>query len=278
MFIKPMLLDTAKEIFDSPDYIYEPKSNGVRLELISTPAGIKLFTRHGNDITTGLPEITRLKVNEGITLDGELVCYSGATTEDFEAVMSRIMAKSERKVNELLKGYPCTYVVFDILQHKNEMVTRFPLTNRIELLEQVVENQDSLRKVVRTANGTALFDLIKQHDLEGVVAKKLSSKYHIGKRPKDLWLKIINWRYSECSIVGYRKDEFGWIIAEENGEYLGVVEFGASPDRKREFYSKAVVTGEKGSTKSIEPIPCMVKHRGYLKSGKLFTPVFESFI
>lgn len=278
MFIKPMLLDTAKDIFDSDEYIYEPKSNGVRMELITTDNEIKLYTRHGNEITSSLPEITQLDIPDGMILDGELVCYSDATTEDFEAVMARIKAKSERKINELMKDYPCTYIVFDILQHKNEMVARFPLTNRIELLEQVVENQDNLRKVVRTSNGTALFELIKQHQLEGVVAKKLTSTYHIGKRPKDLWLKIINWRYSDCYIVGYHKDEFGWVITDNEGNYLGVVEFGASPDSKKEFYKKAVDTGEKNSTKSIDPLPCIVKHRGYLKSGKLFTPVFVSFI
>lgn len=271
-----MLLDTAAEIFESEEYIFEPKSNGIRLELISAADGIKLYTRHGNDITTSLPEIIRLDIPTGMALDGELVCYSNQITEDFESVMTRIMAKSERKVNELLKEYPCTYVVFDILQHKNEMITKLPLSDRIELLDQTINNQDHLRKVVRTSDGIALFELIKQHKLEGVVAKKLSSSYHVGKRPKDLWLKVINWRYNECFIVGYRKDKFGWIISD-GINYLGTIEFGAISKHKQKFYNMVERKKENKSIIYIKPIKCIVKHRGYLNSGKMMTPVFNSF-
>ncbi|MGZ9583822.1 ATP-dependent DNA ligase [Paenibacillus marinisediminis] len=278
MFIKPMLLDTAKKIFDSSEYIYEPKSNGVRLELVAAADGIRLFTRHGNDITTNLPEITQLDITKGTILDGELVCYSDTMIEDFEGVMSRIMAKSERKIAELSEQYTCTFVVFDILQLKGELVTRQPLNDRIHLLDQHVDNQQHVHKVVRSAYGPALYELVKQHKLEGVVAKKLSSTYHVGKRPKDLWLKVINWRYSDCYITGYSKDKFGWYIADQEGNYVGTVEVGALKRHKQLFYSVVKTVKESETAVYIEPIKCVVKHRGYLKSGKLFTPVFVSFI
>lgn len=277
MFIKPMLLDTSPELFESSDYIYEPKSNGVRMELISTPAGIKLFTRHGNDITTSIPEITRLDIEYGTTLDGELVCYSDPTTEDFEGVMSRIMAKSQRKITELSEQFPCTYVVFDMLKHRDKLITEMPLTERKKILAESVVDHGSLRKVIFSEDGAALFELIKRYELEGIVAKKRNSRYYVGKRPRGVWLKIINWRYDEGQIVGYHKDQFGWIIADQDGNYLGVVKFGASSECKREFYRRVVLIEESSTTKSIEPVKCVVKHRGYLKSGKLFTPVFVSF-
>ena len=92
-FISPMLLDTRADPFDSADFIYEPKSNGVRLELVKSADNTKLYTRHNTDVTWRLPELHSLDVAPGITLDGEVVCYDPANplVEDFEAVMGRIL-------------------------------------------------------------------------------------------------------------------------------------------------------------------------------------------
>jgi DNA ligase-1 len=104
-FIRPMLLDSRTDPFDSNDYIFEPKSNGIRLELIAVDTGVKLITRHGNDVTISLPEIASLNIEDGVVLDSELVCYDlhNPLKEDFEAVMGRIMSKREMSISAAVK-------------------------------------------------------------------------------------------------------------------------------------------------------------------------------
>jgi DNA ligase-1 len=281
-FIEPMLLDSRETPFDSSKFIFEPKANGVRLELISSENGIKLFTRHGNDITSSLPEITSLKVDKGIILDGELVCYDpeNPLKEDFEAVMSRITSKKSISVEFAVKKFPTTFIVFDILFNKNKSILNLPLLERKQILDKVVENQPHMTKVVYVAEkGKILFEIIKQHELEGMVAKRLDSRYQAGKRPKDVFYKIINWYYSDCVITGYRKDSVGWYLKNDEGK--GFVEFGISPKQKKEFYplAETLKTGENENSVWIQPvIKCRVKHRGFLRSGNMMTPVFVEFL
>ncbi|OME78692.1 hypothetical protein BK120_23420 [Paenibacillus sp. FSL A5-0031] len=104
-------------------------------------------------------------------------------------------------------------------------------------------------------------------------------------RPKDVWVKIINWRYDICYIVGYRKNKNGWYIATptDDGKFanVGLMEFGASPEHKQAFYqiAKTIITKESKDIVWIQPlIKCKVKHRGLLRSGNLMTPIFVDFI
>lgn len=286
-FIEPMLLDTRTDPFDSNDYLFEPKSNGVRIELLSDESGIKLITRHGNDITLSLPEIKSLHVEQGITLDGELVCYDleNPLKEDFEAVMTRIMSKRHSSIASAAIARPCTLIVFDILTHKYKSVMRLPLSIRKGILESSVENQQRLTKVIHVLEtGKTLFELIKQYELEGMVAKRLDSTYKAGRRPKDLWCKIINWQYSECVVTGYRKESTALYLSistDDGFKYVGTVEFGLSTTQKKSFYKVAskIITGETKGSIWIQPlIRCTIKHRGYLKSGNIMTPVFVDFI
>jgi DNA ligase-1 len=165
-----------------------------------------------------------------------------------------------------------------------------PLIERKQLLDEVIINQPHLSKLFYIPEkGIQLFEKIKQFDLEGQVAKHKDSRYYSnGKksiRPKDIWYKIINWRYHICYIVGYRKDKNGWYIAlpTDDGKFtnVGLMEFGASPEHKQAFYqiAKTIITKEMKDVVWIQPlIQCKVKHRGLLRSGNHMTPIFVEFI
>lgn len=287
-FIPPMLLDTRAEVFDSPDFIFEPKANGVRLELDNTGKKVVLYTRHATDVTNRLTEIASLQIEHGTMIDGEVVCYypDDPHKEDFEAVMGRINTTKATNVNAAAKLNPCTLLVFDLLMHKGKSVMNLPLLERKQLLNDVVEDQQHLKKVFHIAgNGIALFDAVKKFELEGIVAKRTTNSFYAaGERPKGLWYKIINWRYIECYITGYRKDKSGWYIAiEQEGKYItiGMIEFGANDQHKTAFYqvAKTIIRSENKNGVWIKPlIRCKVKHRGFLRSGNVMTPVFVEFI
>lgn len=286
-FIPPMLLDTRSEPFDSADFIFEPKSNGVRLLYVKAADRTLLYTRHGTDITTRFPELLTLDIPAGTTLDGEVVCYDpdNPLAEDFEAVMARLNTTKLTNVKVASLKRPSTYIVFDILAHKGEPVTQLPLMVRKALLASVVVDTAHVKKVLSVPDvGITLFDTIKRFELEGIVAKRKESVYYVDRRPKDTWYKIINWRYAECYIIGYRKESTGWYLAEERDgdlEMIGTAEFGISPDHRAAFYgvAKSIFVNSTRDSVWIQPLlRCRVKHRGYLRSGNAMTPIFVEFI
>lgn len=287
MFISPMLLDTRSEPFNHADFLYEPKANGVRLELDRSNDGVALYTRHATNVTLRLPEIASLEVEDGTILDGEVVCYypEDPHKEDFEAIMKRINSTKEMAVKAAMNTNPATLLVFDILMHKGKSVMNQPLIERKQLLNDVVVEQKHLKKVLcEPTNGVQLFETVKQFDLEGIVAKHKDSRYTADARPKDVWYKIINWRYLDCYIVGYRKDKSGWYIAIPEGENfknVGFMEFGMNNDHKQAFYQvvKSIIVREKKDVVWIKPLlRCQVKHRGFNRSANAMTPVFVDFI
>jgi DNA ligase 1 len=86
-------------------------------------------------------------------------------------------------------------------------------------------------------------------------------------------------------IRGYRKDEFGWIAAIDDGSGrlrpAGVIEFGPNRDHKRQFYqvTKSLITGEDRKNVYLQPaIRVKVKTLNWTKAGMLRDPVFVDFI
>lgn len=68
-----MLLESAKDPFDSDDYITEIKFDGIRLLASKDEGRIRLYTRHNNEVTAKFPELHTLQIPDGTVLDGELI-------------------------------------------------------------------------------------------------------------------------------------------------------------------------------------------------------------
>lgn len=94
MFVSPMLLHKfnppfGELPFDESEYISELKIDGIRLLLSKWDNVIKLYTRHGNEITGKFPELLNLDIPDGTILDGEVVVPGPGGKPDFEETMSR---------------------------------------------------------------------------------------------------------------------------------------------------------------------------------------------
>lgn len=87
-----------------------------------------------------------------------------------------------------------------------ERITNLPLFERKEVLAGIVPTDTTL--IAKTqfieGNGEAYFDAVKKQSLEGIVLKRKDSRYEVGKR-SHLWLKVVNYQYTDVFIVGYRK-------------------------------------------------------------------------
>lgn len=169
------------------------------------------------------------------------------------------------------------YCIFDILQYKGEKLYSLPLFSRKEILNKIVPNHAYITTVQWIkGNGVAYFELVKQHDLEGIVLKNSESLYEVGKRSYN-WIKVINYKYDTVYLTGLRKDKFGVLLSFLDGKSAGLMEFMPLDERKK-LYSSLKVISENAQYKFIEPIKCNVKYRNLTKKGKLRIPSFVEWV
>lgn len=270
-FISPMLLHKADEPFNDSNYLTELKLDGIRfIYTVDDQGRVRMYSRHNNDITSKFPELKDLGVPPGITLDGELIVTDRDGKPDFEAMMSRFQSGANGT-------QPVNFVAFDVIQHKGDRVTGLPLLNRKEILADLIPTDSPLlaKSQFLEGHGAAYFEAARAQSLEGVVLKRKDSKYQIAKRSHD-WLKVINYQFADVFITGYRKKEFGWVLADKNNGYLGIMELGVPAAEKKRIYQSKVIS-ETDTVKYIDPVPVRVKFRNYTKSGLLRLPSFVSW-
>jgi len=275
-----MLLAKREKPFDDERYIFEPKIDGHRLLLLRSGGKVQLFTRHENDVTRQYPELHNVPVNCGdVVLDGELA-YMDPETGDicFETTMKRFHMKGP-KIQQGVLQFPVRFFVFDVLSVNGKDVRGLPLMERKAILDHIFVENDYYKRVLHVGGrGTALFNIIEQRGLEGIVAKLKDSKY-VGRR-SDAWLKMINYTYAEVKLTGYRKAEFG-LLANYNGRPAGIIELAVPAEHRKAFYAvaKTIVTSEDKNFVYIQPlIRAKVRFRNWYKSGLLRSPEFVDFV
>lgn len=202
--LKPMLLSEIKEPFDSPDYLYELKFDGIRCVAYVSPEEVDLRNKRGLSLLASFPELRRIAacVDAPCVLDGELIVMSGGKV-DFETVQSRVLKSSPEKVKLASHFHPASYVAFDILHYAGHDLLDDPLVNRKSLLNETIHEHEMLA-ISRCIedHGIAFFEMTHAQALEGIVAKRKNSLYYPGKTSKD-WLKIKNLIDEDFVACGY---------------------------------------------------------------------------
>lgn len=200
--VKPMLLESAEEPFDSSDHIFEWKVDGVRCIMFYDHGAVRLQSKTGKEFTGKFPELLNPPVNASeAVLDGEVTVLT-AGKPDFESVMERYLAR-EQAIHRLMLTKPAVYIVWDILWLNGERLTGKPLLRRKELLAMTVEDTDTVRKIdwIET-DGRAMWEAVIHQGLEGMVSKNINSRYSTGKR-SPAWVKVKNYTEAEVNIFGY---------------------------------------------------------------------------
>jgi len=280
MFINPMLLHKVDNPFDNNEWLSELKLDGIRF-LYSTTDGLHFYTRHGSEVTERFPELVTNQVPKGTILDGEIIIEDEDGKPDFEALMSRFQLSCPRRIPTISRTKPVTFCVFDVIYYNGKKVSHLPLLDRKGILNEILpEYLPRITKVPSIeGNGKALFDLIKQQRLEGIVLKKKDSKYELGKR-SDKWLKVINYQYATVEIAGFRKSEFGWLLQFPDGKPAGIMELGVPIKAHQAVYQLSKMVGCKEANDYVvfpEPLKCKVKYRKLTKAGYLRLPSFVEF-
>ncbi len=243
-----MLLYEVKEPFDDKDYIYELKLDGIRCLAYLDSRSVVLQNKRHKDVTEIYPELSEMYkcVKKRVILDGELVCLVDGKP-NFYALQTRSLMQDAFKIKLAANKNPAQFCAFDILYYNGQDVTNKPLMERKAILEKSVTEGNGL-SVSRyiEEHGVAFFQLAKQQELEGIVAKKKDGLYHIGKRTWD-WVKIKVMQDEDLLICGYQPDEdgfpkdlvLGYYDEKGNLQCRGKVYLGVSKQERKMIYDFA---------------------------------------
>jgi len=203
---KPMEPVSRSSPFDDENYGFQIKWDGTRILAHISQGQIQLFNRKKHKRTKQYPEIVIFLANifksRDVILDGEIIALTNGKP-NFQQLMRRDWATDPSTIKHLMSKIPVTYVIFDIIYLDGEPLIYKPFFERDSMLHNIIKSQDP---VVLTdtfkERGTLLFELIRQKELEGIVAKRLDSRYQIGKK-NDSWIKIKNKRQLTAMIGGF---------------------------------------------------------------------------
>jgi ATP-dependent DNA ligase len=190
--VLPMLA-VAAEPFDSPEYCFEIKYDGVRALAAVDEMGWRLWGRERADYTTRYPEIDLLRrLPAGTLVDGELVAFDTDGRPDLRRLLRRHGMTDSWRIRQARHWCPVRYVLFDLLYHRGRCLMREPLVRRRDALAEVckkLEVKEIGFSCAVIGAGTALFQAVVAARREGVMAKQLKSVYQPGKR-SSTWKKI----------------------------------------------------------------------------------------
>ncbi len=207
--IRPMLARTG-DAFDSADYLFEPKWDGLRAILFRDRDKIELQNRNLRDVTGSYPEIqeTRQQIkSKRAIIDGEIVVLSEKGTPDFGRLQSRFGLNDPGRVDIVRATNPATYVAFDLLHIDGKDVTEIPVEERKRrLLDIVTEGPHLVYSEHVQETGVKYYGKALKLGFEGIIAKERSSHYLPGTR-SSLWIKIKGSRTMDCIVVGFTTGE-----------------------------------------------------------------------
>jgi bifunctional non-homologous end joining protein LigD len=214
--LSPMLLTsgTTNPIEDDRGWAFEAKWDGFRVLVASSSNSVQVRSRHGTNFTEAFPELAPLPKALGsnnVVLDGELVCFGSDGRTSFAKIRRRWGPGCRVVAKTLAQRYPATLVIFDQLVRDGRSVMDLPYEARRESLAAMNLRTDQHWLVTdyHVGQGLALAVASKVHGLEGLVGKRLTSRYRPGIRSAD-WRKLKNFQHGEF-VVG------GWLPASGGG-------------------------------------------------------------
>ena len=281
--IKPMLLGEVDEVFDSKEYLYEVKYDGIRVLVFVSKDKIVIRSRYGIDITGLFPEMKVLckMVKRNVIFDGEIIMLDNNKVS-FSKLQKRIHLKNKKTIEFLSKTNPVIFICFDVIYEGKDLIN-LNLLERKDILNKYKDNDVFIKSTYVIEEGTKLFNAIKKLDMEGIVAKKINSKYLVNER-SDNWLKIKNYKGEDFIILGYINKEESHVISLVLGEYLnkkivyvGKVILGKKRNLADKILkmkkSKAVVKIKDKDVIYIKPeIKCLIKYLERTENGLLRQP------
>jgi len=200
------MLATAGPAPTGDDWAAEVKFDGIRAQVICDRRVLRLRSRRGRLCTEEFPEtlgLVDVLERRRVVLDAELVCLGPDGKPDFHALRARLGQRGARAV-VAAQQHPATLMVFDVLHLDGRAVRDLPYWRRRGLLAQLALDGPARTPRHFIGAGDALLAATAEQGLEGIVAKRLGSRYTEGKRSAS-WVKTKHRRRERLVVTGWRE-------------------------------------------------------------------------
>jgi bifunctional non-homologous end joining protein LigD len=238
-----MLVSPASELPAGEEWAFEVKWDGMRA-LVSVDPAVRVRSRHGHDHTAAFPELAILESlasRAKVVLDGELVCLDPVTGRpSFERLMARTQSRLPMAA---ARQAPVTFMAFDVLAVDAIDMCGSPWAKRRRALEELYDQaaDDIWRVNTAFADGPGLLAATAGMGLEGVVAKRVTSRYWPGRRT-PYWRKIKHRSFEWFELLGWRAPagrDPGGLLAGRAGRVIACA-FPALPSAERGRFAALV--------------------------------------
>jgi bifunctional non-homologous end joining protein LigD len=234
-FIAPMLATLVAAPFDDPDWSFEVKWDGFRVEAIVDDGTVQLRTRGEQDAARYFGDFldppSWIAARDAV-VDGEVIALDARGEPDFGLLQERIRGRGRAVTGGgAAPGGAFVYEVFDLLHLDGRRLIEEPLGERRRLLGAALRPDPRVRLSEDvTGTGRAFFEAARTRGLEGIMAKDRRSTYLPGIRTKA-WQKI-KIRPEQELVVG------GWARGLGRAVDLGALLVGVYEDGRLRYAGK----------------------------------------
>ena len=216
-FIPPLMPTLVEKPPEGDGWIHEVKFDGYRSQIIIDAEAVRIFTRRGLDWSSKYRDLIEaakgLNVQNAI-IDGEIIVLNDAGLSDFGELRKAIT----RRQNDLY------FVAFDLLHLNGHDLRDMPLEDRREILAEMIPEGGRIQfSQALPGDAKAIFHLVDQAGLEGMVSKRKDSKYRSG--PSTNWLKTKAFTIDEYELLGVEREAgkpaFALMAERGTGRYVG---------------------------------------------------------
>jgi bifunctional non-homologous end joining protein LigD len=210
--LRPMYATLTAQAPTAEGWATELKWDGIRALAYIDGGRVRFLTRKGNDVTRRYPELRKLGEALGArdaVLDGEIVAFDDASRPSFERLQQRMHVDNESAIRRLARDVPVVYILFDLLWLDGHSTMDLPYAERRARLTTLNLTGPSWQTPPNeVGDNAATLEVSKRFGLEGLVAKRLDSRYEPGRR-SPAWLKIKHHLEQEFVVGGWQPGEGG---------------------------------------------------------------------
>ncbi|HEY2379929.1 MAG TPA: DNA ligase D [Terriglobia bacterium] len=299
--IQPMLATLSDKPFDSKEWLFELKLDGMRALVFKDGGKVEMWTRNGKSLAHRFPTLAAAVAGlpvETTILDGEIVALDEQGRAYFSRIQPRIHLSRAKDIAAADEQIPVYFYAFDLLYINGYNLMKFPLIDRKAVLQKLIQSNGGWIRFADHVEdeGRQFFETVARHDLEGIVAKLKKSPYQQARSRQ--WLKIKT-HHTEAFVIGGftppdgSRKHFGALLLGlyDNGDLIFVGRTGSGFDdraladaakqlqplitKKSPF--KEVPVEVRKSTWVQPKLVCEVKFGEWTSDRKLRSPIFQGF-
>ena len=224
-FLASPLEGSVEALGDPAEWIIEWKWDGIRAQLVRRGGAVHLWSRGEELVTHRFPEIAAAatRLPDGTVLDGEVLAFRDDRPLPFSSLQRRI--GRQKQVAQLVRTVPVVFMTYDLLEDHGEDIRAKPLAERRALMEarlkpdttygqapdatysgallqpDAASPSTTLRvsPVVAAMSWAELAELragSRVRGVEGLMLKRLTSPYGVGRKRGDWW----KWKIDPYSV------------------------------------------------------------------------------